>query len=82
MFDVSSHFSNGAVVDVIDDTEHLGTFTVASGNVDVSAVKSSENKHKQVTSFYQMLKTTPIDSLQVSVAPWTGRPRQSDSTLY
>ena len=40
-FRSSSHFANGATVDVVDGTEYLGQFTVASGNATVSSVKAS-----------------------------------------
>ena len=40
VFGVSSHFANGAVVDVVNGTDYLGAFTVAGGNVDVSAVQT------------------------------------------
>ena len=80
VFDVSSHFANGAVVDVIDDTEYLGTFTVASGNVDVSAVKSSV-KTQIGYKFLPELKTNPIDSLQAPGGPLTGRPRKVTNVI-
>ena len=40
VFDVSGQFDNGAVLDVISGNDYLGQFTVASGNIDVSAVQS------------------------------------------
>ena len=80
VFDVSSHFSNGAVVDVIDDTEYLGAFTVAGGNVDVSAVKLSV-KTQIGYKFLPELKTNPIDSLQAPGGPLTGRPRKITNVI-
>jgi len=74
VFNVSSTFSDGAVVDVIDGTEYLGQFTVASGNVDVSAVKlstSAEIGYK----FVPELTTMPLDAM-VQGGPLTGRPRK------
>ena len=74
VFTVSSHFSDGAVVDVVDDTEYLGTFTVASGDIDVSAVKLSTNVQVGY-KFIPELTTMPIDA-QVPGGPLTGRPRK------
>lgn len=73
VFDVSSHFANGAVVKVVDGTNYLGEFTVASGNVDVSAVQ-------EITSaeigfdFNVEAETLPLDA-SVSNGPLTGEPR-------
>jgi hypothetical protein len=74
VFDVSAHFSNGAVVDVVDGTEYLGQFTVAGGNVDVSAVKLSTAAQIGY-KFVPELTTMPIDG-QVPGGPLTGRPRK------
>jgi hypothetical protein len=79
VFDVSAHFSNGAVVDVVDGTEYLGTFTVAGGEVDVSAVTlstSAEIGYK----FIPELQTMPIDG-QVPGGPLTGRPRKISNVI-
>jgi hypothetical protein len=73
VFDVSSHFANGASVKVVDGTNYLGEFTVASGNVDVSAVE-------EITSaeigfdFNVEAETLPLDA-QVTNGPLTGEPR-------
>ena len=73
VFDVSSHFANGASVKVVDGTNYLGEFTVASGNVDVSAVQ-------EITSaeigfdFNVEAETLPIDA-QIAGGPLTGEPR-------
>jgi len=73
VFDVSSHFENGASVKVVDGTNYLGEFTVASGNVDVSAVE-------EITSaeigfdFNVEAETLPLDA-QVTNGPLTGEPR-------
>lgn len=73
VFDVSSHFANGAKVKVVDDTNYLGEFTVTSGNVDVSAVQ-------EITSaeigfdFNVEAETLPLDA-QVTNGPLTGEPR-------
>jgi hypothetical protein len=74
VFTVSSHFDDGAVVDVIDGTEYLGQFTVTGGDVDVSTVKlstSAEIGYK----FVPELKTMPLDAM-VPGGPLTGRPRK------
>ncbi len=73
VFDVSSHFANGAVVDVINDTDYLGTFTVASGNVDVSAVQEITSAEIGL-SFDVEAETLPIDA-NVANGPLTGDPR-------
>lgn len=73
VFDVSSHFANGAVVKVVSGNDFLGEFTVASGNVDVSAVQ-------EITSaeigfdFNVEAETLPLDA-SVSNGPLTGEPR-------
>lgn len=74
VFPVSSHFANGATVEVVDGTEFLGTFTVASGNVDVSAVKLSTAAQIGYR-FTPELKTLPIDGA-VPGGPLTGAPRK------
>jgi len=73
VFDVSSHFENGAVVQVINGTDYIGEFTVAGGNVDVSSVAlitSAEIGYK----FDVVAETLPIDA-QVAGGPLTGQPR-------
>lgn len=73
VFDVSGHFANGASVKVVDGTNYLGEFTVAGGNVDVSAVE-------EITSaeigfdFNVEAETLPLDA-QVTNGPLTGEPR-------
>ena len=74
VFSVSSHFSNGAVVDVVDDTEYLGTFTVAGGNATVAAVKESTSSQIGY-KFTPELKTLPIDGA-VPGGQLTGQPRK------
>tara|TARA_B100000902_G_scaffold396288_1_gene456906 strand:- start:2009 stop:4285 length:2277 start_codon:yes stop_codon:yes gene_type:complete len=73
VFDVSSHFNNGAVVSVVNGTDYLGKFTVAGGNVDVSAVEeitSAEIGYE----FTVKAETMPIDG-QIQGGPLTGQPR-------
>ena len=74
VFDVSAVFADGAEVDVIDGNEYLGVFTVASGEVDVSAVKASTAAEIGL-KFTPELKTLPIDA-QMQGGPMTARPRR------
>lgn len=74
VFSTSGHFSNNAVVDVVDSTEYLGSFTVASNNATVSTVK--ESTAAQIGyKFTPILKTLPIDAT-VQGGPLTGSPRK------
>jgi len=79
VFDVSAHFQNGAVVDVVDDTDYIGQFTVAGGNVDVSAV--SEITSAEIGySFTVSAETLPIDA-NVQGGPLTGNPRSVNRVI-
>ena len=71
VFTVSSQFENGAVVDVVSGTDYLGQFTVASGQVNVSAVDSSLTSAEIGYSFPVELKTNPLD-IQSANGPTTG----------
>jgi hypothetical protein len=73
VFDVSSHFENGAKVKVVDGTDYLGEFTVASGNVDVSAVEEITSAEIGY-AFDVEAESLPIDA-QLSSGPLTGEPR-------
>jgi len=73
VFAVSSHFANGAVVDVVSGTDYLGSFTVAGGNVDVSAVEEITSAEIGY-SFNVEAETLPVDA-QVVGGPLTGQPR-------
>lgn len=73
VFDVSSHFANGAKVKVVNGTDYLGEFTVASGNVDVSAVQTISSAQIGF-DFNVEAQTLPIDA-QVQGGPLTGEPR-------
>ena len=75
VFDVSSVFANGASVDVVEGTEYLGAFTVASGNADVSAVDATSTSAEIGYKFTPELKTLPIDA-GVQGGPLTARPRR------
>ena len=71
VFSVSSDFANGAVVDVVNGTFYLGSFTVSGGNVDVSSVDSSISSAEIGLKFDVTLKTNPIDAV-VADGPLTG----------
>ena len=71
VFSVSSDFANGAVVDVVNGTFYLGSFTVSGGNVDVSSVDSSISSAEIGFKFDVTLKTNPIDAV-VADGPLTG----------
>ena len=74
VFNVSNFFDNGAVVDVVSATDYLGQFTVAGGNVDVSAVDSGLTSCQVGFGFDVELKSNPID-IGISTGPLTGEPR-------
>ena len=80
VFDVSSDFSNGAVLDVVSGTHYLGQFTVGSGNIDVSAVDSSLQKAEIGFKFDVTLTTNPIDTVGQSGAI-TGEPRSLNKVI-
>ena len=71
VFDVSGQFDNGAVLDVINGNDYLGQFTVASGNIDVSAVQSGLSSAEIGFKFDINLKTNPLDII-TSSGPTTG----------
>lgn len=74
VFTASSHFANGAEADVTDGNDYLGNFTVASGQIDTSAVKSSTSIQAGY-KFVPELRTLPLDG-QVVGGPLTARPRR------
>ena len=79
VFDVSTHFANGAVVSVVNGDDYLGDFTVASGNVDVSAVQeitSAEIGFK----FNLEAESNPIDA-NIQGGPLTGNPRSVNRVI-
>tara|TARA_R110002012_G_scaffold61313_1_gene160806 strand:+ start:1385 stop:3991 length:2607 start_codon:yes stop_codon:yes gene_type:complete len=79
VFDVSATYANGAVVDVINGTNYLGQFTVAGGNVDVSAVETTSVAEIGL-KFNVNLKTNPIDMVS-QTGPVTGEPRSLASVV-
>lgn len=78
VFNVSSDFNDGAIVEVIDGNNFVGRFTVASGNVDVSSVDSSLTTVEIGYKFNVELTTNPIDT-SVGNGPLTGTPRSLGS---
>ena len=80
VFSVSSDFSNGAVLDVVSGTHYLGQFTVASGNIDVSAVDNSLSSVEIGFQFNVTLKTNPIDTVAGN-GPITGEPRSMNKVI-
>lgn len=73
VFDVSATYANGAVVDVVHGNNYIGQFTVASGDVDVSAVQSLTVA--EIGFKYNVtLTTNPIDIVSAG-GPTTGIPR-------
>jgi len=79
VFDVSATYANGAVVDVINGNNYLGQFTVASGDVDVSAVELATVAEIGL-KFEVNLITNPIDMISQS-GPVTGEPRSLASVV-
>jgi len=79
VFDVSSHFANGAVVSVVDGDNYLGQFTVASGNVDVSAVQEITSAEIGL-EFNVEFETLPIDAA-IQGGPLTGNPRRVNRVI-
>lgn len=75
VFDVSAVFADGAGVDVVNGTEYLGNFTVASGDANVSAVDATATSAEIGYKFTPVLKTLPVDA-GVQGGPLTARPRR------
>ena len=79
VFDVSGHFANGAVVSVISNSNYLGQFTVASGNVDTSAVEAITSAEIGY-EFSVVAETNPIDGL-IQGGPLTGQQRRINKVI-
>ena len=79
VFDVSSHFANGAEVDVISNNNYLGKFTVSGGNADVSAVEEITSAEIGF-AFNVEAETNPIDA-NVGGGPLTGEPRSVNKVI-
>ena len=80
VFDVSGDFNNGAVLSVVSGNNFIGEFTVASGNIDVSAVDATLTVAEIGFKFDVELKTNPIDA-SMSNGPATGLPRAIGSVF-
>ncbi len=80
VFSVSSDFANGAVLDVVSGTHYLGQFTVAGGNIDVSAVDNSLSSAEIGFKFDVTLTTNPIDTM-AQQGPMTGEPRSMNKVI-
>ena len=80
VFSVSADFANGAVLDVVSGTHYLGQFTVASGNIDVSAVDNSLSSAEIGFKFDVNLKTNPVDAM-TAVGPLSGEPRGMNKVI-
>jgi len=75
VYSVAGHFADGATVEVVDGTEYLGVFTVAGGEVNVSAVKPTSTAAQIGYKYISEVKTLPFDA-QVQGGPLTGEPRK------
>jgi hypothetical protein len=71
--DVSADFADGAVLSVVKDGEYFGTFTVASGEIDVSAYATT-GQIEAGFSFTVNLTSNPIDAI-IANGPQTGEIR-------
>ena len=80
VFDVSADFNDGAVLHVIDGNNYVGEFTVASGNIDVSAVDAALTTAEIGYKFDVELTTNPIDA-SLGNGPTTGIPRGLGSVI-
>jgi len=80
VFSVSADFANGAILDVVSGTHYLGQFTVASGNIDVSAVDNSLSSAEIGFKFDVNLKTNPVDAM-TAVGPLSGEPRGMNKVI-
>ena len=80
VFSVSADFANGAVLDVVSGTHYLGQFTVASGNIDVSAVDNSLSSAEIGFKFDVTLTTNPIDTA-TQQGVLSGEPRSLNKVI-
>tara|TARA_B100000029_G_C17609036_1_gene968626 strand:- start:1287 stop:3557 length:2271 start_codon:yes stop_codon:yes gene_type:complete len=80
VFSVSGHFVNGAVVDVVSGTDYLGQFTVASNQVDVSAVDNTLTSVEIGFKFNLEATTMPLDGI-IQGGPLTGQPRSVSKVI-
>mgnify|MGYP001177897457 FL=1 len=77
---LDSDFANGAAVKVVSGTDYLGSYTVGSAEVDVSAVDATVTSAYVGYAFVPELKTLPIDGA-ISTGPLTGKQRRITSVV-
>ena len=80
VFNVSSHFSNGAIVDVLKGSDYLGAFTISGGNLDVSSVDNAVTSVEVGYKFNVNAHSLPIDG-QIQGGPLTGQPRSISKVI-
>lgn len=80
VFDISADFNDGAVVNVVDGNNYVGEFTVASGQIDVSAIAPNLTSAEIGYKFDVTLTTNPID-INLANGPATGKPRALASVI-
>tara|TARA_R110000772_G_scaffold54324_1_gene124059 strand:+ start:8328 stop:10565 length:2238 start_codon:yes stop_codon:yes gene_type:complete len=80
VFDVSDFYENGAVLNVIDGNNYVGEFTVAGGNIDVSAIDPTLARAEIGLKFDVTLTTNPLD-IATGSGPVTGTPRRIGSVV-
>ena len=79
---VSSDWVNGAVLDVITETDYVGQFTMASNKIDTSSREAVPiNRKVEVGyTFPVSLKINPID-IALQSGPLTGEPRSLNKVI-
>ena len=77
---LNTDFADGAIVKAVNGTDYLGTYTVATDEVDVSAIDAGVTSAYVGYAFTPELKTLPIDG-QIANGPLTGTPRRITSVI-
>lgn len=80
VFDVSDFYENGAVLNVVDGNNYVGEFTVANGEIDVSAIDPNLTEAEIGLKFDVTLITNPLD-IATGSGPVTGSPRRIGSVV-
>jgi len=80
VFDVSDFYENGAVLNVVDGNNYVGEFTVANGEIDVSAIDPNLTEAEIGLKFNVTLTTNPLD-IATGSGPVTGSPRRIGSVV-
>jgi len=80
VFDVSDFYENGAVLNVVDGNNYVGEFTVANGEIDVSAIDPNLTEVEIGLKFDVTLTTNPLD-IATGAGPVTGSPRRIGSVV-